>query len=88
MKILFTENGWNDYQWFYENNKKLFEKINTLIREAQREPYKGIGKPEILKGDLSGFISRIINDEHRLIYKISNDNLIIINCRFHYSKDK
>lgn len=84
MRIAFTESGWNDYLWFNENDRKLLKRINLLIRDALRSPFEGIGKPEPLRGDLSGHWSRRINDEHRLVYKITHEELIVIACRFHY----
>lgn len=68
MKLTFTEAGWADYLWFQQNDKKLLKKINTLIKDIQRNPFDGIGKPEPLKANLSGYWSRRINSEHRLVY--------------------
>jgi toxin YoeB len=84
MKIAFTETGWTDYLWFLEFDRKLLKRINLLIKDASRSPFEGIGKPEPLKGDLSGYWSRRINDEHRLVYTAKPDELIVIACRFHY----
>lgn len=84
MKIAFTESGWDDYLWFQEYDRKLLKRINLLIKDASRSPFEGIGKPEPLKGDLSGHWSRRITDEHRLVYTVTPDQLIIIACRFHY----
>jgi toxin YoeB len=84
MKIAFTESGWNDYLWFNENDRKLLKRINLLIKDTLRSPFAGIGKPEPLRGDLSGYWSRRINDEHRLVYKATSQELIVIACRFHY----
>jgi toxin YoeB len=84
MKIAFTESGWDDYLWFNENDRKLLKRINLLIKDALRSPFAGIGKPEPLRGDLSGYWSRRINDEHRLVYKATSQELIVIACRFHY----
>ena len=75
MKIAFTESGWNDYLWFNENDRKLLKRINLLIKDALRSPFAGIGKPEPLRGDLSGYWSRRINDEHRLVYKATSQEL-------------
>ena len=68
MKITFTAAGWSDYLWFQQNDKKLLKKINTIIKDIQRNPFAGIGKPEPLKANLSGYWSRRINSEHRLVY--------------------
>ena len=84
MKLTFTEAGWADYLWFQEVDKKLLKRINTLIKEIQRSPFEGIGKPEPLKANLSGYWSRRINTEHRLVYKVTEDNITIVACRFHY----
>ena len=86
MKLGFTELGWEDYLWFLENDPKLLKRINELIKDAKREPFKGLGKPEPLKGDLAGYWSRRINDVHRLVYGVSRTELVIISCRFHYHK--
>ncbi|MEM8720794.1 MAG: Txe/YoeB family addiction module toxin [Cyanobacteria bacterium P01_G01_bin.39] len=86
MKLTFTEAAWADYLWFQQNDKKLLKKINTLIKDIQRSPFDGIGKPEPLKANLSGYWSRRINSEHRLVYQIMKDNIVIVACRFHYQK--
>jgi toxin YoeB len=86
MKLVFTQLAWKDYLWFQENNRKLLKRINTLIKDSLRNPTKGIGKPEPLKSDLSGYWSRRINSEHRLVYGHTGNSLIIISCRYHYSK--
>jgi toxin YoeB len=86
MKVVFTESGWQDYLWFQEHNRQLLKRINDLIRDAQRSPFRGLGKPEPLKGELSGYWSRRINAEHRLVYGVSEIELTIISCRHHYTK--
>ena len=86
MKLGFTEMAWRDYLWFQQHNQKLLRRVNDLIRDTQRNPFRGIGKPEPLKGELSGYWSRRINAEHRLVYEVSNDVLTIISCRYHYTK--
>lgn len=86
MKLCFTPSAWDDYLWFQENNRKLLNRINLLIKDTLRSPFEGIGKPEPLKADLKGAWSRRINDEHRLVYTASADELTIIACRFHYSR--
>ena len=84
----FTETAWNQYLYWQETEKKILKKINDLIKDIERNPYdkNGLGKPERLKGDLKGYISRRITDEHRIICKIAEDNIIIVSCRFHYKK--
>jgi toxin YoeB len=86
MKITFTESSWFDYLWLQENDKKLLKRINLLIKDITRNPYEGIGKPERLKANLSGYWSRRIDAEHRLVYEIHEEELTIISCRFHYRK--
>ena len=86
MKITFTPTAWNDYLWFQKNDRKLVKRINLLIKETSRTPFEGKGKPERLKADLTGYWSRRINSEHRLVYRATDDELIIVACRFHYSK--
>lgn len=86
MRLVFTQSGWEDYLWFQENDRRLAKRINQLIRDIQRSPFSGIGKPEALKGDLSGFWSRRISGEHRLVYQIGDGDLVIVACRFHYRK--
>ncbi len=84
MKLSFTESGWADYLWVQEYDKKLLKRTNLLIKEVLRNPFQGIGKPEPLKANLSGHWSRRISTEHRLVYKVSQDEIIIVACRFHY----
>jgi len=84
MRLVFTESAWGDYLWFQSQDRKLLKRINTLIKETLRSPHEGIGKPERLKANLAGFWSRRINEEHRLVYTTTDDNLIIIACRYHY----
>jgi toxin YoeB len=86
MNLIFTDSAWEDYIWFQEKQSHLLKRLNDLIKDAQRNGFRGIGKPEPLKGDLSGFWSRRINDEHRLVYRIEKDSLLIIACRYHYKK--
>ena len=84
MKLIFAENAWEDYLYWQKTDKKLLKRINLLIREITRDPFEGIGKPEQLKHALSGYWSRRINDEHRVVYKIDHDSLLILQLRFHY----
>ena len=76
--------GWEDYLYWQTNDKKLLKKINELIKDTLRQPFEGIGKPERLKENLAGYWSRRINDEHRMVYKVFEDRIHIIQCRFHY----
>lgn len=84
MNLMFTDAGWEDYLWFQQYQPQLLKRINELIKDAKRNPFRGIGKPEPLKRDLRGCWSRRITDEHRLVYKIEQDTLLIISCRYHY----
>jgi toxin YoeB len=84
MRIVFSNNAWEDYLYWQKMDKKMCNKINALIKEIKRHPFEGIGKPEALKFDLAGYWSRRIDREHRLVYKIKNEELLIIACRFHY----
>jgi toxin YoeB len=84
MDLVWQSHAWEDYLNWQKNDKKVLERINELIKDALRSPFKGIGKPEPLKGDLAGCWSRRITDEHRLVYFIKEDRLHIIQCRFHY----
>ena len=76
----FTDNAWEDYLYWQDNDKKILKKINTLIKDIERNAYEGIGKPEPLKFELQGFWSRRINTEHRLVYIIDGDSVIIAQC--------
>jgi toxin YoeB len=84
MKILFTPEGWDDYLWFQQNDKAGLKRINLLIKAIQRDPFDGVGKPEPLKHNLSGFWSRRITAEHRLVYGIEDDEVQILMCRYQY----
>jgi toxin YoeB len=82
--VKFLDTGWEDYIYWQQTDKKTLRKINSLIKVCQRTPFEGIGKPEGLKGSLTGWWSRRINIEHRLVHKFENDTLIILQCRRHY----
>jgi toxin YoeB len=82
--IKFSSNGWDDYLYWQSADKTILKRINRLIQEIQREPFEGIGKPEPLKHQLSGFWSRRIDGQHRLVYAIENETLLIAQCRDHY----
>lgn len=83
MIVAFSENAWEDYTSWLKEDKKMLKKINDLIKDIQRHPYEGIGKPEPLKFDLSGFWSRRIDREHRLVYQINCDEILVYACRYH-----
>jgi len=86
MKIVFSKNSWEDYLSWQTEDKKMLKKINELIKDIQRIPYTGLGKPEPLKFDLTGLWSRRIDREHRLVYQVFGDELLIYSCRYHYDK--
>ncbi len=86
MKLVFTEAGWKDYLWWQDNNRRLLKRVNDLIKDIRRNPFDGVGKPEPLKADLSGYWSRRIDSEHRLVYAADKTEIVIISCRFHYRK--
>ena len=84
MKLIFADEAWEDYLYWQKQDTKMLERINKLITEVKREPFAGVGKPEPLRHALSGFWSRRINDEHRMVYKIEGGALLIAQLRFHY----
>jgi len=86
MEIIFSKNSWEDYTSWQSEDKKILKKINDLIRDIQRNPYEGLGKPEPLKYDLAGLWSRRIEREHRLVYKVMGDEILIYSCRYYYDK--
>ena len=84
MKLVFAENAWDDYLYWQKTDKTILKRINALIKDITRKPFEGIGKPEPLKHALSGYWSRRINDEHRIVYKIQDNSLLIAQLRYHY----
>ena len=86
MIIGFADRGWEDYQYWALNDKKIFKRINTLLLDIKRNPddSKGLGKPERLKENFQGYLSRRITSEHRLVYKIIEDIIVVAQCRYHY----
>lgn len=84
MKIIWSEKSWDDYLYWQNTDKQILKKINQLIKDIQRNPFEGIGKPEPLKHQFSGFWSRRITDEHRLVYEITQNSISIASCRYHY----
>lgn len=85
MRLVFTQSAWADYLWYQEHDRRLLKRVNQLIESALRAPFDGIGKPERLKADLAGYWSRRIDQEHRLVYGVEQNELVIIACRFHYA---
>jgi toxin YoeB len=84
VKLIFANEAWEDSLYWQNQDKSIVERINKLIRETQREPFAGVGKPEALKHALSGYWSRRITDEHRMVYRIEGSALLIAQLRFHY----
>jgi toxin YoeB len=84
VKLIFSGQAWEDYLYWQKTDKKLLERINTLVKDISRSPFAGIGKPEPLKNALSGYWSRRINDEHRIVYKIADGSILIAQLRYHY----
>jgi toxin YoeB len=84
MRLIFSEAAWEDYLYWQQTDKQMLKRINLLIREIQRTPFEGIGKPEPLRHTLAGYWSRRINDEHRIVYKCEGDDLWIAQLRHHY----
>jgi toxin YoeB len=84
VKLIFAEHAWSDYLYWQKNDKKVLNRINALIKAIQREPFEGLGKPEPLKHALSGYWSRRINNEHRIVYKVREGSLLIAQLRYHY----
>ena len=84
MKLIFSEHAWEDYMYWQQTDKKIAKRINLIIKDIQRNKYEGIGKPEPLKHNLSGYWSRRINSAHRIVYKIEDDSVFIVQLRYHY----
>ena len=84
MDKMFTGEAWNDYQYWTENDRKQLKRINLLIKDIDRSPLEGIGKPEPLKANLQGYWSRRIDSEHRIVYAVENNQIVFISFRFHY----
>ena len=85
MKLIFSDNAWEDYLYWQKTDKKILRRINNLIKDIKRNPFEGVGKPEPLKHALSGYWSRRINDEHRIVYKAFSNTILIAQLRYHYS---
>jgi len=84
VKLVFADEAWEDYLFWQRQDQRMVERTNWLIRETQREPFTGLGKPEPLKHALSGFWSRRITEEHRMVYKVEGDALLLAQLRYHY----
>ena len=84
MQVLWHESGWDDYIWWQSQDKKTMKRINALIKDMQRTPYEGLGKPEPLKENLTGWWSRRIDEANRIVYRVKDNALVIAACRNHY----
>ncbi|OQX44538.1 MAG: toxin YoeB [Candidatus Sedimenticola endophacoides] len=84
MKLTFSSRAWEEYLYWQKTDKAILKRINSLIKNIQRQPFEGIGKPEPLKHSLSGYWSRRISDEHRIVYKVLDDQILIAQLRYHY----
>lgn len=84
MEVVFLDQGWEDYLYWQNNDKKILKKINTLLKDIYRNPYEGLGSPEALKHNLSGYWSRRITLEHRIVYRMLNGQIRVVQCRYHY----
>ncbi len=84
MILSWADKAWEDYLYWQQNDKKQLKRINTLIKDIKRQPFDGIGDPEPLKHNWSGYWSRRIDREHRLVYKVKDDSIIFVQCRYHY----
>jgi toxin YoeB len=84
MKVVFAEHAWEDYLYWQKTDRKVLARINVLIREIQRDPFEGIGKPEPLQHALTGYWSRRITEEHRVVYRVEGDAVLLAQLRYHY----
>ena len=84
MTVIFDDDAWEDYLYWQRTDPKVLKRINALIKEIQRNPYEGVGKPEPLKYNFAGYWSRRITDEHRLVYQVNEDAVLIAQLRYHY----
>jgi len=84
VRVVFSEHAWEEYLYWQKTDRKVVLRINALIREIQREPFEGVGKPEPLKHALSGYWSRRISDEHRIVYRVEGDAVLVAQLRYHY----
>ena len=84
MRITFSSTAWENYLYWQKTDKATLKRINTLIKAIRRDPFSGIGKPESLRRNLTGYWSRRINDEHRIVYKVADNHLYIVQLRYHY----
>lgn len=86
MKLTWDESAWDDYTWWQAEDRKILKRVNALTQDIARHGNEGIGKPEALKHGFHGYWSRRITDEHRLVYKVADDQILIAACRYHYER--
>ena len=84
MKLSFTDEGWEDYLYWFQTDPRMVRKVHALLKDALRHPHEGLGKPERLRESLSGYVSRRIDREHRLVYEVREDELLVVQARYHY----
>jgi toxin YoeB len=84
VRLIFARHAWDDYLFWQRTNRQTLERINQLIRDIQRSAHVGIGKPERLRGNLAGYWSRRIDTEHRIVYKVQGEDVLIVQLRYHY----
>lgn len=84
MNLIFANQAWDDYIYWQQNNKKILKRVNMLIKDIKRDSFKGLGEPEPLKYNWSGYFSRRITLEHRLVYRVTDSSILIAQCRYHY----
>jgi len=85
VRLVFTPHGWDDYQWWVANDKATLKRVNRLLDEIVRSPFEGIGKPESLRHILANCWSRRVDEEHRLVYLVDDDDIVVLQARFHYA---
>jgi len=85
VRLVFTPHGWDDYQWWVANDKATLKRVNRLLDEIVRSPFEGIGKPESLRHILANCWSRRVDEEHRLVYLVDHDDIVVLQARFHYA---
>ena len=84
MKLIFGEQSWSDYLYWQSTDKRILKKINALLQDIKRNPFEGLGKPEPLKHEMAGTWSRRITQEHRLVYEVFEESILVVSCRYHY----
>ena len=85
MRLIFAEQAWEDYQYWLQTDRKITRRVHALIKDTMRSPFEGIGKPEPLRHALAGYWSRRITDEHRMVYKVEGNSLLLAQLRYHYA---